>query len=52
MTSPGPVAPALAEPRVVIADDQALVRTGFRLILSEAGIPVVAEAADGAGAPR
>jgi DNA-binding NarL/FixJ family response regulator len=31
----------------VIADDQALVRTGFRMILSEAGIPVVAEAADG-----
>ena len=34
-------------PRVVIADDQALVRGGFRLILSTAGIPVVAEAADG-----
>jgi DNA-binding NarL/FixJ family response regulator len=34
-------------PRVVIADDQALVRTGFRMILNEAGIPVVAEAADG-----
>jgi DNA-binding NarL/FixJ family response regulator len=37
-------------PRVVIADDQALVRTGFRMILAEAGIPVVAEAADGAEA--
>jgi DNA-binding NarL/FixJ family response regulator len=37
-------------PRVVIADDQALVRTGFRMILNEAGIPVVAEAADGAEA--
>jgi len=36
-----------AAPRVVIADDQALVRGGFRLILSSAGIPVVAEAADG-----
>jgi DNA-binding NarL/FixJ family response regulator len=35
------------KPRVVIADDQALVRGGFRLILSSAGIPVVAEAADG-----
>jgi len=35
---------------VVIADDQALVRTGFRMILNEAGIPVVAEAADGAEA--
>jgi DNA-binding NarL/FixJ family response regulator len=32
---------------VVIADDQMLVRSGFRLILSSAGIPVVAEAADG-----
>jgi DNA-binding NarL/FixJ family response regulator len=35
------------EPRVVIADDQTLVRGGFRLILGSAGIPVVAEAADG-----
>jgi DNA-binding NarL/FixJ family response regulator len=34
-------------PRVVIADDQALVRTGFRMILAAAGIEVVAEAADG-----
>jgi DNA-binding NarL/FixJ family response regulator len=34
-------------PRVVIADDQMLVRSGFRLILGSAGIPVVAEAADG-----
>ncbi len=34
-------------PRVVVADDQALVRGGFRLILNSAGIPVVAEAADG-----
>jgi DNA-binding NarL/FixJ family response regulator len=32
---------------VVIADDQTLVRGGFRLILGAAGIPVVAEAADG-----
>jgi len=32
---------------VVVADDQALVRGGFRLILGAAGIPVVAEAADG-----
>ena len=37
-------------PRVVIADDQALVRGGFRLILSSDGIRVVAEAADGAEA--
>jgi DNA-binding NarL/FixJ family response regulator len=37
-------APALT---VVIADDQALVRGGFRLILKAAGIDVLAEAADG-----
>jgi DNA-binding NarL/FixJ family response regulator len=34
-------------PRVVIADDQTLVRGGFRMILKSAGIRVVAEAADG-----
>jgi DNA-binding NarL/FixJ family response regulator len=34
-------------PRVVIADDQTLVRGGFRMILGAAGVPVVAEAADG-----
>jgi DNA-binding NarL/FixJ family response regulator len=34
-------------PRVVIADDQALVRTGFRMILASGGIDVVGEAADG-----
>ncbi|WP_075017561.1 response regulator [Actinacidiphila rubida] len=33
--------------RVVIADDQALVRTGFRMILAADGIEVAAEAADG-----
>ena len=38
---------APAAPSVVVADDQALVRGGFRMILSAAGIPVVAEAADG-----
>ncbi|WP_426503190.1 response regulator [Dactylosporangium sp. McL0621] len=43
MTAPGPL-------RVVIADDQALVRTGFALILGADGIEVVAEAADGAEA--
>lgn len=37
-------------PRVVIVDDQALVRTGFRMILASDGIEVVAEAADGAEA--
>ena len=36
--------------RVVIADDQALVRGGFRLILKSAGIDVVDQAADGAQA--
>jgi DNA-binding NarL/FixJ family response regulator len=52
MTFPGPapVADESGQPTVVIADDQALVRTGFRMILAEAGIPVVAEAADGAEA--
>jgi DNA-binding NarL/FixJ family response regulator len=46
----GPAAPAgdpAAAPSVVVADDQALVRGGFRMILGAAGIPVVAEAADG-----
>jgi DNA-binding NarL/FixJ family response regulator len=54
MTGPVPSAPAEApgSPRVVIADDQTLVRTGFRMILNEAGIPVVAEAADGSEAVR
>jgi RNA polymerase sigma factor (sigma-70 family) len=36
--------------RVVVADDQALVRAGFRMILTTDGIEVVAEAADGAQA--
>jgi len=36
--------------RVVVADDQALVRTGFRLILTADGIEVVAEATNGAEA--
>ncbi|MET8868063.1 response regulator transcription factor [Nonomuraea sp. NPDC004580] len=34
-------------PRVLIVDDQALIRTGFRLILTTRGIDVVGEAADG-----
>jgi DNA-binding NarL/FixJ family response regulator len=39
--------------RVLIADDQALVRAGFRMILEAQGdIAVVAEAADGAAAVR
>jgi DNA-binding NarL/FixJ family response regulator len=36
--------------RVVVVDDQALVRTGFRMILTAAGIDVVAEATNGAEA--
>ncbi|MBT2404235.1 MULTISPECIES: response regulator transcription factor [unclassified Streptomyces] len=40
-------APAEPAPRVVIADDQELVRTGFRLILSARGVDVVGVAADG-----
>ncbi len=44
--------PVSGEPdlRVVIADDQELVRTGFRLILTARGIDVVGEASDGAEA--
>jgi DNA-binding NarL/FixJ family response regulator len=38
------------ELRVVIADDQALLRTGFRMILTSGGLDVVGEAADGAEA--
>jgi DNA-binding NarL/FixJ family response regulator len=36
--------------RVLVADDQELVRAGFRLILEAAGLTVVGEAADGAEA--
>jgi DNA-binding NarL/FixJ family response regulator len=36
--------------RVVVADDQALVRSGFEMILTAAGITVVADAADGQAA--
>ncbi|MFB4299201.1 response regulator [Actinomadura sp. NTSP31] len=50
MTGPGAAAAGGAGLRVVIADDQALVRTGFRMILAADGIDVVAEAADGADA--
>jgi DNA-binding NarL/FixJ family response regulator len=45
----GPVA-GVPSPRVLIADDQELIRTGFRLILTSRGITVVGEAADGAEA--
>jgi DNA-binding NarL/FixJ family response regulator len=46
----GPPVSESAPPRVLIADDQNLLRSGFRMILGAAGIPVVAEAADGAQA--
>ncbi|MEO2097398.1 MAG: response regulator transcription factor, partial [Brachybacterium sp.] len=36
--------------RVIVADDQALVREGIRILLEVAGIEVVAEAEDGAQA--
>jgi DNA-binding NarL/FixJ family response regulator len=45
-----PPAGGMTEPRVLIADDQDLVRTGFRMILTARGIAVVGEAADGAEA--
>ena len=38
------------DPRVLIADDQDLVRAGFRMILTARGIRVAGEAADGAEA--
>jgi DNA-binding NarL/FixJ family response regulator len=45
-----PAGGSRSAPRVVIADDQALVRTGFRMILTAGGIDVVGQAADGAEA--
>jgi DNA-binding NarL/FixJ family response regulator len=39
-------------PRVVVADDQDLVRAGFRLILERGGLEVVGDAGDGAEAVR
>ena len=40
----------MTAPRVLVVDDQTLIRTGFRLILTSRGIEVVGEAADGAQA--
>jgi len=37
----------MTSPRVLIVDDQELIRTGFRLILTARGIDVVGEAGDG-----
>ncbi|MGF1430063.1 response regulator [Kitasatospora sp. LaBMicrA B282] len=48
--TPAPVPAAEPGPRVLIADDQELVRTGFRLILAARGIEVVGEAGTGAEA--
>ncbi|MEU6880373.1 response regulator transcription factor [Streptomyces sp. NPDC046712] len=50
MTGAGAEDVAAPAPRVLIADDQALIRTGFRLILTTRGIEVVGEACDGAEA--
>ncbi|CAM5332334.1 DNA-binding response regulator [Streptomyces avidinii] len=47
MSTPAVPAARPTGPRVVIADDQELVRTGFRLILGARGIDVVGVAADG-----
>ena len=56
MNAPGPEAgpgpspvgdEGAAATRVVVADDQGLVRTGFRMILTAGGIEVVAEAGTG-----
>jgi DNA-binding NarL/FixJ family response regulator len=46
----GAAADQAAPLRVLVADDQELVRAGFRLILEAAGFTVVGEAADGAAA--
>ena len=51
MTQPG-ARRSVPEPtlRVVVVDDQELVRSGFALILQRAGLEVVGQAADGFGA--
>jgi DNA-binding NarL/FixJ family response regulator len=50
MTGDGADEGAARALRVVVVDDQDLVRTGFRLILERAGFDVVGEAADGQAA--
>ncbi|MET7423938.1 response regulator transcription factor [Dactylosporangium sp. NPDC005555] len=42
----------MSPPRVLVVDDQELIRTGFRLILTARGIDVAGEAGDGAEAVR
>ncbi|TDP94370.1 LuxR family two component transcriptional regulator [Leucobacter luti] len=44
--------PPSAKPRVLIADDHAMIREGLRMILEQQGIAVVGEASDGATAIR
>jgi DNA-binding NarL/FixJ family response regulator len=48
--TPLPTTPPPGQLRVLVADDQELVRSGFRLILEAAGFAVVGEAGDGAQA--
>jgi DNA-binding NarL/FixJ family response regulator len=50
VTLPASNQPPAAALRVLVADDQELVRAGFRLILEAAGFAVVGEAGDGAEA--
>lgn len=50
MTTQEPAAGTEPAPRVLIVDDQDLVRAGFRMILTARGITVVGEVADGAEA--
>jgi DNA-binding NarL/FixJ family response regulator len=50
LTVPGNDLPQPADIRVVVVDDQLLVRVGLRALLEAAGFPVVGEARDGAEA--
>jgi YesN/AraC family two-component response regulator len=48
MTGTAPASDATAPTRVVLADDQELIRTGLRLVIDRApGLTVVGEAATG-----
>jgi DNA-binding NarL/FixJ family response regulator len=49
-SAPPPALPPLSPLRVLVADDQELVRAGFCVILEAAGFAVAGEAADGAAA--
>lgn len=50
MTHPAPADTTRSAPRVLVVDDQTLVRQGIRALLEVAGIDVVGEASDGAEA--